>query len=381
MKKLFPVLIILFLSFPAFTQKTSPCTSCLPDGIQFHLQTDIDSFPIKYPGCTHIEGTVLLEGASITDLTPLSVLTSVGADLDIWSCHSLTDLHGLENLTAVGGRLSISSNTSLIHLSGLENLTTIGENLYLEMHWYLRDLVALSHLNSIGGTVNINDNDSITDLTGLENLSIIPGNLEIIENHALKTLNGIQNITSVGGDLDVGGNYELLTLNPLINLSSIGGDLIIYNNNRLKTLTGLDNIDPESITDLEIQYNDSLSFCSVMSICSYLASPNGDVDIFVNTTGCNDEEEVADTCIMSGISTITPQTHFSFFPNPSEKVITLKTDLSGKITLYTSTGAEIFSREVNNDGLTIDTDFLKPGMYLLKFTTGAENFISKLIKE
>lgn len=55
--------------------------SCLPEGITFTTQAQIDSFQINYPGCTEILGTVVIEGPSIINLDGLNVLTAVGGFL------------------------------------------------------------------------------------------------------------------------------------------------------------------------------------------------------------------------------------------------------------------------------------------------------------
>jgi S-formylglutathione hydrolase FrmB len=54
-----------------------PC-SCLPQGITFTNQAQIDNFQTNYPGCTEIEGDVTIAGDDITNLNGLSVLTSIG---------------------------------------------------------------------------------------------------------------------------------------------------------------------------------------------------------------------------------------------------------------------------------------------------------------
>lgn len=51
---------------------------CLPNGITFNTQTQIDSFQIIYPNCTEIEGGVVIEGNDITNLDGLNVITSIG---------------------------------------------------------------------------------------------------------------------------------------------------------------------------------------------------------------------------------------------------------------------------------------------------------------
>lgn len=55
--------------------------SCLPDGITFTTQAQIDSFQINYPGCTEIEGSVDIYSDDIQNLQGLSVVTSIGGSL------------------------------------------------------------------------------------------------------------------------------------------------------------------------------------------------------------------------------------------------------------------------------------------------------------
>jgi len=53
--------------------------TCLPNGIAFYSQTEIDNFPTDYPGCTEILGglTIVGDSSSITNLDGLSQLTSI----------------------------------------------------------------------------------------------------------------------------------------------------------------------------------------------------------------------------------------------------------------------------------------------------------------
>ena len=50
---------------------------CLPEGITFSTQTQIDSFQINHPNCTEIEGGVVIESIDITNLDGLDVITSI----------------------------------------------------------------------------------------------------------------------------------------------------------------------------------------------------------------------------------------------------------------------------------------------------------------
>ena len=61
--------------------KDYPPIYCLPEGITFSTQEEIDNFQINYPYCTEIEGDVIIEGDEITNLDGLSVLNSISGFL------------------------------------------------------------------------------------------------------------------------------------------------------------------------------------------------------------------------------------------------------------------------------------------------------------
>jgi hypothetical protein len=134
--------------------------SCLPQGITFNWQTEIDNFQSNYPGCTHIEGNVTISSFDITNLNGLSVLTSIGGTLSIY-VDVLSSLAGLENLTSIGGDLIVQNNDSLANLAELVNLTSIG-NLWLRYNHNLASLSGLDNLSITGGLIWIFDNDTLS---------------------------------------------------------------------------------------------------------------------------------------------------------------------------------------------------------------------------
>jgi hypothetical protein len=465
---------------------TCPSSSCLPEGITFTTQEQIDNFQANYPGCTEVEGDVIISGSNITNLNGLNVLTSIQGNLNLEGNSILVNLIGLDNLSAVGGSLSIYNNPLLSEISSLGSLTSIGDGLilgiqtWLSHYWgnpslinltglegitsltnltiignhSLTDLTGLNNLHSISGQFLIAGNDSLSSLTGLEELAYIGGNLQFgsgaqlgwIGNPALTTLTGldglteirgdlvfagttlvnleglnnlaiigndlilydnsfitmtgldnldsiygnfrvgpypgtgggdwspggnsipdftgIENLTSIGGDLVICWNDSLSNLAGLENLTSIGGDLIFYVNGNLTSLVGLDNltsiegglnlysnhalislsglenltvlggnlsighndgyyggnsslinldglnnISKGSINNLVIADNQSLFNCAAQSICDYLASPNGTIEIHDNAPGCNSTKEVeaacAKHCLPEGITFLT----------------------------------------------------------------------------
>ena len=77
MKK-FALLIFVLLLTNIAANSQSPC---LPEGITFTTQEQIDNFQANYPGCTEIMGTVLIEGNNITNLDGLEVITTIAGYL------------------------------------------------------------------------------------------------------------------------------------------------------------------------------------------------------------------------------------------------------------------------------------------------------------
>ncbi|MCD4665334.1 MAG: hypothetical protein K8R68_08680, partial [Bacteroidales bacterium] len=66
--------IILAIAVIAFSHTSVLAQPCLPEGITFITQAQIDSFQINYPDCTEIEGDVEISGNDITNLNGLNVL-------------------------------------------------------------------------------------------------------------------------------------------------------------------------------------------------------------------------------------------------------------------------------------------------------------------
>jgi len=76
MKKVLFLSLMLFLCH--FFLNAQPC---LPAGITFSSQQQIDNFQTNYPNCTEIGGDMIIEGNDITNLDGLSVLTTIGGFL------------------------------------------------------------------------------------------------------------------------------------------------------------------------------------------------------------------------------------------------------------------------------------------------------------
>ncbi len=160
MKKL-TLIVVITISYLAITTNLFS-QPCLPEGVEFNTQEEIDNFQINYPDCSEIEGNVMIGGyPPNTDIT---------------------NLNGLSVLTSIGGNLRVMSNDSLVNLSGLENVIYIGGQLYIDHNATLSNITALQNLMSIGDCFRIYGNALLSNLDGLENVSSIEGNIFISEN-------------------------------------------------------------------------------------------------------------------------------------------------------------------------------------------------------
>ena len=127
---------------------------CLPEGITFSSQEEIDNFKSNYPNCNHIAGSVTISGNylvnNITNLNGLDEVKSIGGNLRFNNNNVLTDITGLENLTSIGGTLSVTDNPLLTDISGLNNINTVGRQLLIDGNAALENLTGLNSISTIG---------------------------------------------------------------------------------------------------------------------------------------------------------------------------------------------------------------------------------------
>ena len=354
--------IVLVIFLVTMVQVLADAQSCLPDGITFKTQEEINNFQSDYPACTEIEGNVLIEGDEINSLDGLSVLTAIGGRLRFYSCTALEDMAGLENLVSVGGDLDVyvwpGKTTSLTSLSGLENLTTVG------------------------GDLEINGSDTLLNCTGLNSLSTVGGNLLIAGNQSLTTLAGLDSLSAIGGDIWIGENPVLNSLSALGNLTSVVGAIEIYTNIALTSLAGLENIDVSSYEGYWIiSYNEMLTDCAIESLCTYLALPESSVDAAYNASGCNSDEEIENACSVT-VENDPGSVQFSIYPIPATGRVYYKGTLPAAIRgicIYNQVGQILdYHENVTNP---IDVSSLNPGIYIMEFITDQLLIREKLLIE
>jgi len=158
-------LLLLLLGF--FYVGSQSAQDCLPSGIVFDTQEQIDSFPTNFPGCNKIMGNVIIRERfqqTISNLDSLYQLNTLGGFLEISHNLSLESLEGLEHVTSLEGSLVIEENHALDSLKGLENLRSIGGNLSVLSNLSLKNFQGIGNVESVGANVQIHDNDLIKNL-------------------------------------------------------------------------------------------------------------------------------------------------------------------------------------------------------------------------
>lgn len=252
-------LLLLVLSNLGFSQ------SCLPEGIIFYDQDDIDNFINEFPNCTEILGNVTI-GKCTTEGT-------------ICNISEITNLNGLSSLTAIGGNLSISKNEILSSLDGLNNLESIGGNLFFSQNPLIQNMDALANLSTLEGTLSISSGDNMLNVDSLANLNSL-GGIRLYNNPILQNLDGLSNITSITtAGIEVSLCHSLPNLNPLENLTNFTGPIVINQNDLLESINGLSNISIPALAEIRIHDNPLLMSIQALSGFEYIS---GDLRISSN---------------------------------------------------------------------------------------------------
>jgi Secretion system C-terminal sorting domain len=281
----------------------SESQSCLPGITQLTSQAQVDAFPSNYPGCTTILGSLYITGSNITNLSPLSQITSINGTLLILNNTNLTNLIGLHNIQIIGGAVGIVGNSMLLSLSPF-NPTSIGNNIQISQNAILNSIELNNVSNNITGLF-INDNpllfsfqmlqlssisgssfsqfgiarnpllnqvelNNLTDLNtsqfviencgllSLDFLSGVNGTIEIFEIKDNSSLSNFGNISlNITSFLNIENNDLLTNLQGLSNITQLVGELNISNNDLLVSLSGLESI--TSIGNLTLNNNQLLT--------------------------------------------------------------------------------------------------------------------------
>jgi hypothetical protein len=396
--------LTLLLILTVVTQITVISQGCLPNGITFSTQTEIDNFQTDYPNCTEIEGAVYINDSTygnITNLEGLNVLSRIGGQFTINDNDMLISLAGLESLDSVDLNLIISNNNSLTSIANLESLCYVKGIILIEENTSLLTLEGLDNFDTIA-VLNIIGNESLENLFNLSNLKRVTGEFLIENNQSLSSLSGLENLIYAGEDVKIFNNDLLTDLNGLNNLEYIVSLLKIRYNDQLSSLDGLENLDTinsgisindnlmlsslESINNsyfnfVSIYNNPILEVCNINSICNFLSIHSGEAVIHDNSIGCNSVEEVEEFCLVQ-VSDFYNYPDYRIYPNPAKNELTIIDSHNSSIEnslIYNSLG-QVVKRQIpiNNK---IDIFGLEHGIYIVELASDGLKYRFKFIKE
>jgi hypothetical protein len=375
-----------------------------PTELNIHTQSEIDSFPIKYPNCKVISHRVSINAtpplnlnSDIKNLNGLLSIDSIGEHLWIYDVpiknlrgldslkfvgggiylglDSLQNLEGLGNLTAAGGITIDDQNKNLLSTKGIEKLKSCG-SIELDAPPNLKSLEGFSGLDTMNTRLRITGT-KINDLHGLENLRCFGfGGVALLDMLQLKSLAGLDkldkallniencdslqtlsglNAYKTSYSITLSDNDRLNSLDGLENLEKFewffSAGIFLENNPVLEDLNALDRSIPMQL--LEIKNNSALSICSVQSICDFLSDSTHQASIIGNSPNCNSDFEILSFCTSSTEGASSKKSIFKISPNPltngSPLQIYLENDHIGRLKI------EIWSLE----GRLIQTIFLE----------------------
>lgn len=248
---------------------------CPPGGVILNNQTQVNAFLANYPNCTQINGILVINPTSsgaITDLSPLSNITTVAGYIHIENLGGVSDLSALNNITSVGGTVTIVNSQGLTAINSFNNLTNITGGIHIQNNHGLTTLNAFNALSSVSVWISINNNDALSTMNAFYALDYINGNLVVVENNSLSSV----------ADFSA--------------LSAVNGFVHIERNGLLTSIFGLHNINPSTITFLYLVNHPLLSDCDIYSVCHYLQNSNNYL-IHSNRPGCNSKAEITATCV------------------------------------------------------------------------------------
>jgi hypothetical protein len=339
-----PFLPLLFLVFCCFTSLNGQF--CLPQGITFSTQAEIDQFALDYPDCKQIMGNVTISGPDIVTLNGLSGITSFGKGLYIQNNPILKSLEGLNQVHTIGagvvsGSLYITNNPNLTDLSGLDKLSHIFMRLDISQNEGLDSLHGLDKLQSIGSTFYFQNNDQIKNLKGLGRLQYVGGDLYIEDCDQLRSLAGIEKLDRVGRSL-------YIQFNPVLHdIFSVSPELFV-----------------EDYWVMSL--NDSLNECGIVALCAVVEAYPEKILQCANGPDCTGVADLEIQCgLVSEKTPARPVEQRLLSPNPAGSEAFLQIPVTeGWLTLFNQLGV-MQKRIVLQGARRVDLSDLSAGVYMV----------------
>jgi len=357
---------------------------------------------IQILGSKATEGLTIAGNTALNSLAGLDNLRSVKACVSIGGNPSLTTLDGLDSLSSLGaghgGAGSESWATYSLSISGNKGLKTIGkfgnlDSLYILQITENDSLLSLKGLESIRsvGELYVGYNALLPNFKGLDNLQSA-GRLYIEGNYSLQNFEGLENLGTIQChsnsfqegwiSLHVEGN-SLVSFSGLENVQSIGcaySTVKIIGNWHLQSLSGISGA-IDSLVEVVIQDNPSLSICEVQPVCDFLSN-GGPATITDNAPGCNSVAEVEAACIVSIEETSGGEPVIVFSPNPAVVFLQIQIEDSEiwDISLFDLQGRLMYRQSVSGSRI-IEIEDWPAGVYALRAVSGGRAYTGRFVKE
>ncbi|WP_298515877.1 T9SS type A sorting domain-containing protein [uncultured Kordia sp.] len=232
---------------------------CPTGDVSLNGQAQVNGFAGTFGGCTDLPGNLIIRG-NVTDLSPLSFITSIQGGLSFQDTHIIEEISGFDNLVTIGGSLYFSNlfyddNTTGFYdnhlelISGFNSLTSIGGNLEIQQTATIA-VDAFHNLETIGGTFRVIET-RFNSFLGLTSLERIDGDINFrcttITEEEVNEFNDFTSLISIGGDLYIQGTIHCglksVRLDFLSNLTSIEGDLSVNLASLPSGLTSIENVE------------------------------------------------------------------------------------------------------------------------------------------
>ena len=341
--------------------------SCLPEGIVFQTQSQVDSFPILYPDCTEILGDVTIESPQITSFSSLESITHIRGHLKIEDT-AVPGLSGFTSLLFVD-KLTIRyhDTTTIQNISGFDNLEIVESDLNVSNNGSLRNVsIGFGALEYIGGTLLFGNNMGLTRIDGFNKLEEIGGNLTIGEFVAINDINGFDNLRKIDGQFVLAGT-NLNMVSGFNSLDTIRSVRLGYND-QMTSLEWLEDVSYIGPGALSLEYNFNLSFCATEAVCEHLRSNSFPNQVMNNFEGCNSVEEVLEACILS-TGEETASSSFYVFPNPAAdrvKLIVNSPEMDHQYEWYLlDARGNILQEDLQLNNSYLDLSAFPNGLYIL----------------
>ncbi len=336
-------------------------TKCDTKGITFIRQSQLDSFDIWFPGCTH------------------------ATDIDVYGTDivSLRPLRNIKKANSVAVR-----RTNVVSLEGLDSLIS-AKACVVSLNNKLRSINVLQNLK-YSEQVAINNNDQLENYHGLVGDSLygitLSGNIKTNSLLGLKS-KYCKSFSIYDAELSSLGSTHLPNVESML-LSNVNTIDSLSNYSKLINLiielTPISNlVELSSLTNLntvEFILNSNLSECAIDIICKNLDNPLFNLYLSLNAPGCNSKEEIRPFCMSStdGTNVIDD---ILIYPNPVSDVLSYKPiDHSHHVMLeiYDTYGKLVSQKSISpQDTKSIILHTLPSGMYMARWIIDNRKVVSK----